>query len=209
MSESASADPADKAGLRRAALDRRAGLPATMRDHFADRLVHEGLRLAARAPGRVVSGFWPIRGEPDCRPLLAALAAAGYETALPLVEPVGRALAFRRWRAGDPVHVARFGLTEPAPTCPLVEPDLLLVPCAAFDRGGHRIGYGRGHYDATLAALKRRKAVLAVAIAFSVQEVAAVPPEAHDERVDLIVTEREIIVTASASRPIAGGGPFV
>ena len=165
----------------------------TLRRHFADIIAREGLLLAARHRTDIVSAFWPIRAEPDCRPLLEAAARAGLGTALPLVVPGKRALDFRAWRPGDPLDTGRFGLSEPPATAPLVFPDLVFVPCAAFDRTGHRIGYGQGHYDATLEALRTHRPVVAVAVAFSVQEVAAVPHEAHDVAVDLVLTEREII----------------
>ena len=183
----------DKAEMRRRALAARAAVAEPARRHLADAIAREGLHLAARHKAGVVSGFWPIRGEPDCRPLLEVASAAGLGTALPVVAPGQRALDFRAWRPGDPLETGRFGLSEPPASAPVVLPDLVFVPCAAFDRAGHRLGYGRGHYDATLGFLRATKPVVAVALAFSVQEVAAVPREAHDEPVDLVLTEREII----------------
>ena len=90
------------------------------------------------------------------------------------------------------------GIPEPAPRRRVVDPDLLFMPLAAFDRRGHRIGYGAGHYDRTLAHLARARPVLAVGVAFSVSEVAAAPDEAHDERLDFILTESEWIEARGA-----------
>ena len=73
------------------------------------------------------------------------------------------------------------------------QPDILLVPLACFDRAGHRIGYGAGYYDMTIAALRAKKKVIAVGIAFASQEIPLVPATERDERLDLVLTEREVI----------------
>ena len=85
------------------------------------------------------------------------------------------------------------GLREPEPEADEVAPDILLVPLLAFDRTGGRIGYGGGYYDRTIAALRAKKRVIAVGIAFAAQEVAQVPVGAGDARLDLVLTEREVI----------------
>jgi 5-formyltetrahydrofolate cyclo-ligase len=68
-----------------------------------------------------------------------------------------------------------------------------LVPLVAFDRRCRRIGYGAGYYDRTLADLRKRKVVIAVGIAFAAQEVAEIPFDEHDQRLDLVLTEREMV----------------
>ena len=87
----------------------------------------------------------------------------------------------------------QWGIREPTADAAEVEPDILLVPLLAFDRAGHRIGYGAGYYDLTIARLRARKAVIAVGVAFAIQEVAAVPATPRDARLDLVLTEREMI----------------
>ena len=84
---------------------------------------------------------------------------------------------------------AGFGLSEPGADAPLVEPDALVVPLAAFDRHGGRVGYGRGYYDGAIARLSRDRPVLTVGVAFACQGVEAVPMEPHDRPLDHIVTE--------------------
>ncbi|MGQ0665364.1 MAG: 5-formyltetrahydrofolate cyclo-ligase [Pseudomonadota bacterium] len=140
-------------------------------------------------PSATISGYWPIAAELDVRPLLAALDALGHVCALPAVEARGRPLVFRRWRPGDELVPAGFGLSMPRPEAAPVEPDLLIVPLLAFDARGYRLGYGGGYYDRTLALWRARKAVLAVGVAFGAQEVPAVPGLTGDQRLDWIVTE--------------------
>jgi 5-formyltetrahydrofolate cyclo-ligase len=183
-----------KAELRREALLRRSALPDETRLALSRRLADEGLRLARFWRPAVVSAFSSLPGEPDTAELMARLANAGMITALPQVVGKGSPLVFRRWRPGDATSAGPMSIREPVAAAPVVEPDLLFVPLAAFDREGHRIGYGAGFYDRTLARLRGLKSVRAVGVAFGVCEVRAVPYEAHDETLDAIVTERETIV---------------
>ena len=181
-----------KVELRRSALEQRAVVPEGVRRAFAARAAVEGLALARENHSRSAGAYWPIRGEADPLPLLAALAAAELTTGLPVVEGRGRPLLFRRWRPGDALADGPLGLREPAEAAPLVEPDLLFVPLAAFDRSGHRLGYGAGYYDATLATLAARRP-LAIGLAFSSQEVAVIPAEPHDRPLAFVITERETL----------------
>lgn len=154
-----------------------------------------GMRLAGHVlsccpppAGAVVAGFWPLADEIDVRPLLLALLGRGHCVVLPETPKPGQALIFHRWRPGRALLPGRFGTLRPEPD-PVI-PDLLLVPLLAFDRSGHRLGYGAGYYDRTLEALAGRRAI---GCAFAVQEVAAVPVERHDRQMDVIATEAGII----------------
>jgi 5-formyltetrahydrofolate cyclo-ligase len=186
-------DPDSKAAVRRAALARRKALPPELRARFTERLVREGLRLARLWSPAAVSGFHPIRDEPDMLALLAALAADGFAVALPAVVGRDRPLDFRLWRPGDPTAPGAMGISEPLADAATVDPDLLFVPLAAFDRRGQRLGYGAGFYDRTLERLRRLKPIRAVGVAYGVCEVDAVPYERHDQGLDAIVTEQETI----------------
>jgi 5-formyltetrahydrofolate cyclo-ligase len=135
----------------------------------------------------------PIGDEPDTLPLLAALAEAGHATALPVTGPVGAPLVFRLWRPGEPTVPGPMRIPEPSPQSLEVAPDLLFTPLAAFDRRGHRIGFGAGHYDRTFAHLQARGPIRSVGLAFSVSEIQRVPEEAHDWPLDFILTETEWI----------------
>lgn len=138
-----------------------------------------------------LAGFHPIRDEIDPRLLLADLACAGSALCLPVTPPrgSGEPLSFRGWRPGAPLVRSGFGVLEPGPEAPVVTPDVLLVPLLAFDRHGGRLGYGAGHYDRTLTALRARGPVTAIGVAYAAQEHDALPLEPHDAPLDGILTE--------------------
>ena len=181
-----------KAELRRAALARRDALPPTERAQAAETIAARAFPLAV-AGGVVVSGYMPMRSEINPLPLLRRLAEAGARLALPVVAGPGKPLIMRAWSFGEPLVAGVWGIRQPPAQAPATEPDILIVPLLAFDRAGHRIGYGAGYYDMTIAGARARRAVSAVGIAFAAQEVDAVPASARDEPLDLVLTEREVI----------------
>ena len=140
-------------------------------------------------PGTVVAGFLPIRSEIDARPVMEMLRQRGCRLCLPAV--VDDALEFRELTRTTELIDAGFGTVAPGPDAPVLTPQVLIVPCAAFDRRGHRLGYGAGFYDRALTVLE---APVAVALAFAEQEVDAVPAEPHDVAVTAVLTDREVIV---------------
>jgi 5-formyltetrahydrofolate cyclo-ligase len=185
--------PLSKRDLRAQALASRNEIPASVSCAFAARLASDGLALARRLNPDIVSAYFPLRSEPSTLPLLEKLSSAGIKTALPVTGQLGTPLVFRLWRPGEPTIKGKMAIEEPLPEAPEAEPDLLFVPLAAFDREGHRIGYGAGFYDRTLAKLRAQKNIWAVGVAYACQELPRVPHEAHDERLDYVLTERELI----------------
>ena len=182
-----------KRALRKQALERRAAVPDAVRKAFADRLALEGVAIARRTRVGTVAAYCPMGEEADVSFLVHALAYHEFVAALPCVVRRGEPLIFRRWTSRDPLVPAGFGTQEPSRRLPEVRPDLLFVPLAAFDRRGFRLGYGAGYYDLTLAQLRSMKPVLAIGVGFSAQEVAEVPAEPHDQKLDLVLTESELI----------------
>jgi len=180
-----------KANLRSAALAKRDALGEDERAAAAEAIAARGLPFPL-APGTVVSGYQPIRNEIDPAPLMRALAALGARLALPTVTARGQSLIFRSWSPGDRLLLGPLGIPEPSPAAAEVTPDLMLVPLAAFDRTGHRIGYGAGYYDHTFAHLHKVKAVLGVGLAFAVQEIRSVPALPHDVALDYVLTEKKV-----------------
>lgn len=151
------------------------------------------LLAALDATGGTISFYWPIRTEIDPRPAMEAL-AAHREVVLPVTHGMGP-LTFRAWRPGMELEVDDFGTSFPGDG-PEVAPATLVVPMLAFDRRGHRLGYGAGHYDRTLDGLRAAGPVTAIGFAYNAQEIAAVPNEPTDQPLDLIVTEAETITPA-------------
>ena len=180
-----------KGDLRSAALSRRDGMSDEDRAAAAAAIAARGLPVELK-PGAVVAGYSPIRNEVDPAPLMQTLAAKGARLALPVVPARGKSLIFRAWSRNDRLMLGPLGILEPSPAAAELVPDIVLVPLAAFDRAGHRIGYGAGHYDFTLAHLHRRK-TLAIGLAFAAQQIPAVPAAAHDVMLDLVLTENETI----------------
>jgi 5-formyltetrahydrofolate cyclo-ligase len=141
----------------------------------------------------IVSGFSPLKTEINPLPLLRKLAEAGAKLALPVVVGRGKPLIMRSYAFGQPLNEGVWGIREPKDDAPEVDPDILIVPLAAFDRRGNRIGYGAGYYDMTINALRAKKKVIAVGISFAAQQFPTVPATERDERLDLVLTERETI----------------
>jgi 5,10-methenyltetrahydrofolate synthetase len=143
----------------------------------------------ARSEMRAVAFFWPIRGEPDLRSVIADwLDAASHRVAaLPVVDD--DALVFHAWTRDAPMRAGEFGIPVPAHGRP-VQPDALLIPCVGFDRQRYRLGYGGGFYDRTLA--RTVPWPLCAGIAFECGRLGSVEPQPHDMQLDVIITEAAI-----------------
>jgi 5-formyltetrahydrofolate cyclo-ligase len=181
-------EPFSKTDLRAAAIARRAALSVEQRAAAAITLATRGLPVDI-APGAIVSGYWPIRAELDPLPLMRRLAADGAQLALPVIVARDQPLIFRAWTTDAQLLRGQLGIMEPSPDSAVVLPDIVLVPLAAFDCLGHRIGYGAGHYDRTFEQLRAAKSIIAIGLALDVQEIDAVPALAHDARLDYVLTE--------------------
>ncbi|HZR76607.1 5-formyltetrahydrofolate cyclo-ligase [Bradyrhizobium sp.] len=179
-----------KGDLRKSALDARDAMEAAVRTAASEKLAARGLPFEI-SPGVIVSGYSPIRSELDPEPLMRKLAGQGAKLALPAILGRGKSLSFRAWVVGDRLTMGPLGILEPSPARAELIPDIMLVPLAAFDRLGHRIGYGAGHYDFTLAHLRKMKPITAIGLAFAAQEIKAVPALAHDVALDYVLTEKK------------------
>ncbi|MBR0825300.1 5-formyltetrahydrofolate cyclo-ligase [Bradyrhizobium manausense] len=180
-----------KSELRAKALAKRDALSEKKRAAAATKLAKRGLPFEL-LPGTIVSGYSPIRNEIDPAPLMRKLADDGARLALPCVTARGQSLIFRLWHPNDRLMLGPLGIPEPSPAAAEVIPDIMLTPLAAFDRLGHRIGYGAGHYDFTFAHLRKTKHVLGIGIAFAAQEIEAVPALSHDVALDYVLTESDV-----------------
>jgi 5-formyltetrahydrofolate cyclo-ligase len=177
-----------KMKLRKAARSQRERAAAACPDFAA--------RIAAFAddldlpPHAIVAGYAPFRGEADPHLLMAELEKRGAILALPRVAAKDAPLVFHRWDISVPLLQSALGILEPHANGPVVVPDMLLVPLLAFDARGHRLGYGGGFYDRTLAALRASSSgVRAIGIAYAGQEIPQIARGAHDQRLDALITE--------------------
>ncbi len=181
--------PLDKKALRRAALARRDALDPQWRIEASLAMAETARRQIAVEPGTIVSGFWPIRSEVDVRPAMFALMEAGARLCLPAIVDK-ETIVFRELVRGAPLVDMGFGTAGPGEEAAVLDPGLMLVPLAAFDCRGHRIGYGAGFYDRAIARLAARGLTpRLIGIAFDCQEVEQVPDEAHDVVIPEILTE--------------------
>jgi 5-formyltetrahydrofolate cyclo-ligase len=181
-----------KSIVRKDALMRRDAIPAAERASGAERIAARVFPLAMK-PGTIVSGFMPLKTEINPLPLMRKLSQRGAQLALPCIAGRGKPLIMRAFAFGDELASGQWGIREPKPDAPEVAPDVLLVPLLAFDRNGHRIGYGAGYYDMTIAKFRAIKPVIALGIAFAAQEIEEVPVTPRDARLDLVLTEHDVI----------------
>lgn len=139
------------------------------------------------AVGMVFSAYWPIKGEPDLRPLMAELHKAGISVALPLVETRAAPLTFRRWTPETRMVRGDWNIPVPPPDAPVVRPDIVLAPLVGWTADGYRLGYGGGYFDRTLSALDPKPFV--IGIGFQSAQLKTIYPQPHDIPLDLILTE--------------------
>lgn len=152
-----------------------AALVALLRDRMGD------------LSGRVISGYWPIKGEPDLRPVLADLHHAGALVALPLVEVKAAPLVFRRWTPETRMVRGDWNIPVPPPEAEAVLPQISLAPVVGWTRHCYRLGYGGGYFDRTLAALSPRP--FTIGIGLSSARLDTIFPQPHDIALDVILTE--------------------
>lgn len=179
----------DKPTLRRLALARRAALTQAERQHAAMAVSDRLMAFVSTRPKAIVAGYWPIRDELDPRPAMLALEQEGFSLALPRI--AGKHLRFCAYRTGDRLVDGPFKTLEPDHQAAEVSPSILLVPLVAFDHDCHRLGYGAGFYDRLLASTGHSPP-LAIGLAYEAQCVARLPVEAHDQPLDLIISESDL-----------------
>ena len=139
--------------------------------------------------GPVVAGYCAINDEICPLPLMQRLVLSGAALCLPRINEDNR-LSFHFWEPGEPLIEGKFGIREPSAGAPEAEPTLVLVPLLGFDSAGTRIGYGQGHYDRALTALRQKGRTFACGLAFKTQMMEELPFEAHDQPLDWVVTEQ-------------------
>lgn len=183
-----------KAALRAECLNRRRSLSEESRAEAGVRAAEILLAQPLKDMGTVISGYWPLHGEFDVRPVFLSLGKAGFTLALPVIETAKAPLIFRRYVPGDTLlKDTKHDIYEPLSSAQILVPEVLLVPLVAFDRNGFRLGLGGGYYDRTLAGMSKR---ITIGVGYADAEVEKIPNEAHDVKMDYILTEKEWIKVA-------------
>ncbi|MGQ3210144.1 5-formyltetrahydrofolate cyclo-ligase [Shinella sp.] len=164
----------------------RLAIPAETRAHHGDTIAAGVLAEIGDLTDRIVSAYWPFRGEPDLRPFLQTVAERGGRTALPVVVEKGRPLEFHLWQTGEALSRGVWNIPIPAEQRPCL-PDIVIAPVVGYDPACYRLGYGGGFFDRTLAAMPKKPRVIGVG--YSVAKLATIYPQLHDIPMDVIVTE--------------------
>ncbi|SEN52210.1 5-formyltetrahydrofolate cyclo-ligase [Roseovarius tolerans] len=146
--------------------------------------------------GRIISFYWPIKAEPDLRPLMAALHEEGAVIALPLVEQKAAPLVFRHWTPQTRMQRGDWNIPVPPPEADRLTPAITLAPLVGWDDDGYRLGYGGGYFDRTLAAVSPRP--FTIGIGYQAARLTTIHPQPHDIPLDLILTEAGIATERTA-----------
>ncbi|QJA06580.1 5-formyltetrahydrofolate cyclo-ligase [Thermosulfurimonas marina] len=197
----------EKARLRAEMRARRAGLSPDLRRHLSRKITERLLELELFRQARVIFFFASFGDEVETWEALGRALLEGKVVALPRTHLRERTLSFHRLYTLGELVPGPFGILEPPAENPEIPPEaaqLVLVPGLAFDPQGRRLGYGGGFYDRLLS----RTQGFRLALAFECQIVERVPTEAHDLRVEAILTEKGLRKTRPFFRkPIPQGGP--
>ena len=138
-----------------------------------------------------IGGYYPYNYEIDDLDILNFLRKKKINISLPKIRENNQ-MDFFEWRNKDPLKINKYGIVEPIST-KKIYPDVIFVPLVAYDNNLNRLGYGGGYYDRYLDKIKNIKKVLKIGLAFSYQKLKKIPINIHDKKLDLIITEKEII----------------
>jgi 5,10-methenyltetrahydrofolate synthetase len=172
-------------------INKRLEMSVSIRKCNSDRIAEQLDALIGDVPGRIVSAYWPLRGEPDLREWLERVTSRGGRCALPVVVEKQAPLVFRTWRRGEKLERGVWNIPVPVAGEEVV-PDVVIAPVVGYDRDAYRLGYGGGYFDRTLAAISRRP--LIIGVGYSQAAIATIYPQPHDIPMNKIVTERDILI---------------
>ena len=140
---------------------------------------------------KCIGGYFPVNYEIDDLEILKKLKKKKYQISLPIIKK-NFDMDFYRWSFDDPLKINKYGIPEPF-SKKLIYPDILLVPLVAFDKNLNRLGYGGGYYDRVIDKLSKKKNILKIGLALSVQKINNVPVTKYDKKLDYIVTDKYIL----------------
>ena len=138
-----------------------------------------------------IGGYYPINFEIDDLGLLRKFEKNGFNISLPVIKKNFQ-MNFYKWKFANLLKVNKYGIPEPE-IKNIVYPDILLIPLVAFDKKLNRLGYGGGYYDRLIERLSKKKKIIKIGLAFSIQKIDKVPINAYDQKLDYIVTNKYTI----------------
>ena len=139
----------------------------------------------------IVGGYYPVNFEIDDLTLLRKFKKNKFNISLPIIKKNFQ-IDFHSWSFSEPLKINKYGIPEPE-NKNIVYPDVLLIPLVAFDKNLNRLGYGGGYYDRLIKKLSKKKNIIKIGLAFSIQEIDKVPINMYDQKLDYIVTNKNII----------------
>ena len=140
---------------------------------------------------KIIGGYYPVNFEMDDLGLLRKFKKNRFNVSLPVIKKNFQ-MDFYSWSFSEPLKINKYGIPEPK-TKNIVYPDVLLIPLVAFDKNLNRLGYGGGYYDRLIKRLSKKKNIIKIGLAFSVQEIDKVPINMYDQKLDYIVTNKYIV----------------
>ena len=140
---------------------------------------------------KIIGGYYPVNSEVDDLEILKRFEKNKFNISLPVIKKNFQ-MDFYKWSFSDPLKINKYGIPEPE-TENIVYPDILLIPLVAFDKNLNRLGYGGGYYDRLIKKLSKKKNIIKIGLAFSIQEIDKVPINVYDQKLDYIVTNKYII----------------
>ena len=140
---------------------------------------------------KIIGGYYPVNFEIDSLTLLKKFKKKKFNISLPVIKKKFQ-MDFHSWSFSEPLKINKYGIPEPEKKN-IVYPDVLLIPLVAFDKNLNRLGYGGGYYDRLIKKLSKKKNIIKIGLAFSVQEIDKVPINMYDQKLDYIVTNKNII----------------
>jgi len=140
---------------------------------------------------KIIGGYYPVNFEIDDLALLREFKKNRFKISLPVIKKNFQ-MDFYTWSLTEPLKINRYGIPEPE-SKNIVYPDVLLIPLVAFDKNLNRLGYGGGYYDRLIKKVSKKKKIIKIGLAFSIQEIDKVPINAYDQKLDYIVTNKYIV----------------
>ncbi|SEK54222.1 5,10-methenyltetrahydrofolate synthetase [Roseovarius nanhaiticus] len=166
---------------------RRQEIPVAQRNKADAKLAHMLGEYIGDVAGKVVSIYWPFRGEPDLRTFAKACRQQGAVIALPVVVEKAAPLAFREWADGMSLDRGVWNIPIPPADAPKVMPDIVIAPVVGADADNYRLGYGGGFFDRTLEHLRQSKAAKAIGVGYAEQRMETIYPHKYDIPMDHMI----------------------